>query len=342
MKKKLIALAVAGAMTIPMAAMAEVQISGGLQTQLVSLGGSDQTDKGLHMMSGGQTAGDGMTWGAVNFSASHDLGNGMKALVKYGFNVQSGGDNTGQAGLSTRDAYVGLAGGFGAVLAGRMSHPYKTATVSWDPFVATFMQARGNGGMGGAAAGALYGTESSNALAYANTFGSVKVVAAVLVDEGKDPNDATKTAGNHGMAISVNIPVGPMEIALAHADLSEMRYVSNNQTAFGKDTAASKVGVKYNAGDLTVAAQYEMLDKAIGDGNAMFVTASYKMGANTISASIGQEDKELRGAADSGSYMAVGVTHSMSKKARVFAGYRASELNAAKTNSVGAGLRVSF
>ena len=344
MKKKLIALAIAGAMTAPMAAMADVKISGQLQTQLVSAGGSDAGAKGLYMSDGGmienQRAGN---WGALSVNASHDLGNGMKALASYGFNISTQ-NGIGNSAIGTRQAYVGLAGDFGAVLAGRMNHPYKTATIGWDPFVATFMQARGNGGMGGGAAGALYGAETNNALAYAGTFGGVRVVAALVVDDADDTTN-DKTVGNHGMAISVNVPVGPVEIALAHADLSENQTFSNQYlAAFGspqvKDLSATKIGVKYSAGDLTVAAQYEMFDEGLGDGNAMFVTGSYKMGANTISASVGMEDDDLR----DGTYMAVGVSHAMSSQASVFAGFRASDLldGEYKTNAVGAGLRVRF
>ena len=349
MKKKLIALAIAGAMTAPMAAMADVKITGGLQTQLIANGGSDATSKGLGMGAGGVLENnESGTWGAVNMSASHDLGGGLTALMHYGFNVRSTSDQaSGNDGdhIGTRAAYVGLAGDFGAVLAGRMNHPYKTSTIGWDPFVATFMQARGNGGMGGPAWGALYGAETSKAVAYAGTFGGTKVVAAVVVD---DANDTTndKTVGNHGMAISVNVPVGPVEVAFAHANLSKMgrdgAAVDDDGNLLGvaDKATATKVGVKYAAGDFSVAGQYEMMGEGLGDGNVMFVTGSYKMGANTISASIGMEDDDLR---DS-TYMAVGVSHALSPKARVFAGYRASDMldGNYKTNAVGVGMRVSF
>ena len=346
MKQKLITLAVAAAITSPAAVLADVNISGQLQTQLVNITTKTSGNgKGIYMTDGG-TVGNvnhGGSWGALSINASEDLGGGLKALASYGFNISTQDGDSFDKGITTRQAYVGIAGDFGAVLAGRMNHPYKTATIGWDPFVGTFMQARLNGGMGGTAAGDLYGPESSNALAYVGSFEGVRFAVAGIVDEAASANDPEKTEGKHAYAFSVNMPLGPVEVALAHANMSKM--------AGGADKAsASKVGVKYSAGDFTVAGQYEMLDEGMGadKGNVAYVTGSYSMGANTVSLSYGQEDKKLRGSDDNTTYMAVGVSHAFSQKTNVFAGYRASTVGAAdgadknKHNAVGAGMRVRF
>lgn len=342
MKKKLIALAVAGAMTAPMAVMADVKISGQLQTQIVSIGGDHHTDKGIHMTDGGHVdANNGGNWGALSINASEELGGGLKALAHYSFNISTDSSTNG-----VRQGWVGLAGDFGAVLAGRMNHPYKTSTIGYDPFVGTFMQARFNGGMAGRIGGlgdVLYGTERDNTLAYAGSFGGAKVVAGVIFDETDDATN-DKTTGNHAYAASVNVPVGPVEVAVAYASLSEYAGSAEKQTA-------AKVGVKYAAGDFSVAGQLEMLGEGFSadadpdGGNVMYVTGSYKMGANTISASVGRTSKDLLAGDEDQTYMAVGFNHAFSQNTSAFAGYRASSKVAGgddSSNAVGVGMRVKF
>ena len=362
MKKKLIAIAVAGAMAAPMAVMADVKISGQLQTQLVSYSGdvAPTKPKGVYMSDGGTVTGaNGGSWGAISINASEDLGGGMKAMASYGFNV------TTDTGINTRQAFVGLSGDFGTVLAGRMNHPYKTSTISWDPFVATFMQSRLNGGMGGTAAGALYGPETSNALAYANSFGGVRVVAAAVVDELRDDAASDKLGGNHGYAFSVNAPVGPVEVALAHAvlnmsgcrstirlDGNGVPVLNDNNTGLAVDTTcrkaekatATKLGVMYRAGDLNIGGQVEMLGEGMGadKGNVYFVTAGYKMGANKIDLSLGQTSKKLNGGDNNVTHAALGLSHSFSSKTNVFAGVSQTRAEDYKFNAVGTGLRVRF
>ena len=320
MKKKLIALAVAGAMTAPMAALADVKISGGLQSQLGNL----SEESSLKMGSGNVEGNDFGNFGALHINASESLGNGMTALASYGFNIKTDG------GIGTRQAFVGLSGDFGTVLAGQIQRPYTSSTIGWDPFLGTFMQARTNGGMGGAVAAQLYGGEMPNVLAYANNFNGVRFVGGVVVDQTDEDN--------HALSFSVNAPVGPVEVALAYINASEHGSGYGGILADVKKAVATKVGVRYSAGDLTVAAQYEMFDDGFGDGNAMYLTASYKMGANTLSASYGQEDEEIGDL----TYMAVGVNHAMSSKTRLFAGVRTTDDGDDKETAVGAGLRVSF
>jgi predicted porin len=328
MKKNIIALAVAGALAAPLAAQAEVTISGGLQAEVVNLSG-DKAVEGLYAMDGAEdNAENSGNFGYLKFSASEDLGGGMTALAVYNFNTNVG--DTGSAGLATRDAYVGLSGGFGTVLAGTLATPYKSSTVKWDPFLATFAQARGSYGMSG-----LHNSYFSNAVAYANQFGPAKFVAAVVLDEGADPDDGSKTAANHALSASLNVPVGPVEIAVAYIDASE-----HVDGGYGEDASAAKVGVKFASGAITVAGQYETLDEGLGDYSIMYLTGSYAMGANTFSLSVGADDKED----DEGTYTAVGMKHAFSKTTSVHVAYRANEREAdgSDVSAFGAGLRVKF
>lgn len=340
MKKNVIALAVAAAMTAPLAAQAEVNISGGLQAQLVNIGGDAASPDGLYATDGGEYAAENSgSWGFLKFSASEDLGGGLKALAMFNFATNVGDTDTatgGSAGLGSRDSYVGLTGGFGTVLAGTMSSPYKSSTVKWDPFVTTFMQARGNLGMS-----TLHNGYHSNVVAYANKFGMAKVVAGIVLDENNDATATDSTSGNHGLTASVNVPVGPVEVALAYLDVSEFGDGSANAVA--DKATATKIGVKYTAGAITVAGQHEALDDGLGDQTFTYVTGSYAMGANTFSASYGMNTMDT---ADlDNSYFAIGMKHAFSKSTSAHVGYRVADTDSAvdaDETAFGAGLRVGF
>ena len=377
MKKSVIAAAVAAVLAVPVVAMADVSISGGLQAELRNVGGDGNSlAKGLYASDGGQYASqNGGSWGFLKFSASEDLGNGLKALAMWDGNVNIGATNGGTSagGMSGRDAYVGLAGGWGAVLAGTLSTPYKSSTVGWDPFVTTSLQARGNGGMS-----MLQNGYASNALAYAGNFNGVKVVAAMVLDEAAN---GTSTSGNNSVSFSVNAPIGPVELAVAYINLSKNAAIITNldssvpvATARTVDNLDStKVGLKWNSGAITIAGQVEMLGKGWStDGsshNMEYIVGSYAMGNNTVSVAYGTADKHLSGFAlgfnglaaelaahpASGTavptndpsknvtYMMVGLNHAFSKTTSTFVGYQATDAGSGtKQNTVSVGLRVGF
>ncbi|HEY0720040.1 MAG TPA: porin [Gammaproteobacteria bacterium] len=360
MKKNMIALAVAGALVAPVA-MAEVTVSGGLQAELVQIGGDGGQPNGLYAADGFEVNSEnGGNYGFLKFSASEDLGGGLKALAMYNMNTNVGDSD--RAGFSTRDAYVGLSGSLGTVLAGSLSTPYKSSTVNYDPFLMTSFQARGNYGMSG-----LHNGYVSNALAYANSFagGMVKVVAALVLDEAqKNEADgvtkADKTVGQHAKSFSVNIdPVKGLDIAIAYIDATDFGNANVDvpgTTAL--DATAIKVGAKYSASAFAVGGQVEMLDKGLtnsGDsGNVVYLTGTFNINeANSISVAIGSMDANVNSTAaeiaagtdGAAAYTALGFQHSFSKSTSMTVGYRASDDKreaGVKETAIGAGLRVGF
>jgi predicted porin len=374
MKKNMIALAVAGALVAPVA-MAEVTVSGGLQAELVQIGGSGSQANGLYAADafelGKENAGN---YGFLKFSASEDLGGGMKALAMYNMNANVGDSN--KAGFDTRDAYVGLsAGAFGTILAGTLSTPYKSSTVGWDPMLMTSFQARGNGGMS-----ALHNGYASNAIAYANSFagGMVKVVLAVVMDETSKDSANTlvstapltingygtgndKTVGKHAKSLSINVaPMTGLDIAFAYLDASEF----GDASALGvglpaiqapEDAKAMKLGVKYATGPFSVAFQHERLDEGLtvsGDAaNIDYLTASFKFDdANSISVAGGKTSKDvgmmgtggtatnptltLASGADDAKYYALSFNHAFSKNTSAYVGYRVTDYGTVDTTSI--------
>jgi predicted porin len=327
--------------------MAEVTISGGLQAELVQIGGDGTAPNGTYAADawevGTESSGN---YGFLKFSASEDLGGDMKALAVYNLNANVG-DST-KAGLDTRDAYVGLsAGALGTVLAGTLNTPYKSSTVGYDPLLMTSFQARGNYGMS-----ALHNSYVSNAVAYANSFagGMVKVVAAVVLDETQKNDDIAggtgkvdKTVGKHAKSLSVNVaPISGLDIAVAWIDVTNMGNADIDVPGESQsDVSATKIGAKYSMGAFTVAGQYEMLNKGMTVTNektsVAYLAGTFNINdANSISVAVGKTGKDAIAttnaagtlgyiSADDAKYMAVGFKHAFSKNTSVTVGYRVSD-----------------
>ena len=327
MNKNLIAIAIAAALAAPTMASAEVKIIGQAQLELVNTT-SDVRPEGISLddASEGGNVGSGNA-SALGVTGSHDLGNGLTGLYKINYNFHADDNDD---SLSARDRFIGLKGDFGTVLAGRINTPYKTSTVKWDPFLATFMQARGSNGMSG-----LHNGYANEVLAYANTFGSVKFVGAVALDENDLDADG-ELDGDHTITFSVNVPVGPVELAVGYLDA----------TALDNGTAV-KVGVKWKSGDLTVAGQFETLDEDLGDTSHVYVTASMAMGGGaTVAAAFGTVTDEGATDAKDGSYVSLGYKKAMSKKVSWHAGVVVVDEGVTGADQdatqIGAGVRVKF
>jgi len=342
MNKKLLAVAIACAFSP--AAMADVKIIGQAQTELVSISGDGST-AGLYVADGAEghklNAGNA---GALGVSVKHDLGNGLTGIAKANFNIKV---DTNGAGLGTgRDSFVGLKGGFGTVIVGRFSSPYKSATVKWDPFLATSLQARGSAGMS-----QLHNSYIANTVAYKNKFGGVKVFAALTVDEAGDGATPPGTRAENGISVGINAPIGKsIGLALAYQDEGQG----------STDATAVKFGATFKTGAIKVAAQMEKLGKgyagkgAVKGGTGMpgtdgvtviYGNVSFKMSsANTVSAAFGSAASDGSSDAGDATYASVGMLHSFNKKVRGHVGFRSVSGKTAtdESTTLVAGLRVKF
>jgi len=128
MKKSLLALAVVAAMPAVALAQSSVTVSGNLKLGVASnsLGGA------------GSGSGAGIMEGSSRFilSGSEDLGGGLKAVFQYDQRIKPDdagntaatastvANNVSNASLANGNTFVGLAGGFGQVIAGRLDLHY--------------------------------------------------------------------------------------------------------------------------------------------------------------------------------------------------------------------------
>lgn len=165
MQKKLIAAAVAGALTVPSAAMA---------AEHVSLSPYFRINNALEIQ---DTDGADTTFDLRNVSSriglkgSSDLGNGTTVFGQYEFATNTDIEGTGI--IDTRIAKVGLSGSFGSLSAGNMWGAfYNYVGVNIDPTMALGSPVYWN-------AGGTY--RSSNTISYSNSFGPVSLTAETRV-----------------------------------------------------------------------------------------------------------------------------------------------------------------
>lgn len=344
MNKKLLAAAVGATLVAApvLSAQAEVKLFGRIQVEAVNI--NSNTNATFNGWQQGDTTGNSR-WG---INASEDLGNGIKAIGRVAWQLDPSNGVVGSAKASqvARDQWAGLTGGFGTVKFGRLPGSYKMfGGVVWDPFAATFMQARNSGGM---SAGAFAHNSFINDLMEYTTpkgLGGFKAQVQYSLD---------KTSYNKSYNVGLSWKGGPIQVIGA---------VSHDAAVAGSPDN-KKIGVRYKAGPMFVWGQYEDAQnggnlKADGEavggitkvsanvtkGKFYVVGAGFRFGNNLVAGNVGQFRKDSSctpGCVDA-DYYAIGLYHFLSKHTRVYAGY--SHTNAKtvdKVDQYGAGIRFDF
>ena len=223
MQKKLIALAVAGLLSAPAFAQSNVTIYGTVDYGFTSLGShavpytysyDAQNDMILANPGTRPKARSGIDSGIsknnrLGFRGSEDLGNGLKAVFVLETGLQ--GDGQHDHGLFngvTRQAYAGLAGGFGTVAFGRQYTPQHLFTAAVDPF--------GKQGLGNAGNIMMQDTRLSNLVAYISpNWGGFSFVAGWTWNGGTAGNGMPDWVG-YFLLPGATVPVGGQNEAVAN------------------------------------------------------------------------------------------------------------------------------
>ena len=202
MNKKLIALAVAGAIATPMMAQADdsgpnlygrINLALGINDDDANLGSDSILDVSDVVSRFG-------------IRGEEDLGNGLAAVYRYEFRVNADQGNLSSAasGKTQRLSYAGLKGGFGQVIIGSIwSTFYNTVGTYLDPTYTL-------GYFGYSSfAGGDYRTD--NAIQYSGNFGPVGVSAQLQIDGGNDADDSVDR-----WSIGATYGIGPITLAAAY------------------------------------------------------------------------------------------------------------------------------
>jgi predicted porin len=207
MQKKIIALAVAALASSAAFAQTNVTVYGAV-------------DVGQAFVKSSGTNNNQSTVGRLDSNSSHigfkgveDLGNGLKALFQYetGFSADNAGALAGG-----RDTYVGLAGGFGTVVAGNLTHPLRAmgAKVELAPGASGFGTTMSvTGTIGGVQTGA--DNRASNAIAYVSpSFGGFSGTVAYI--NGETQPNGNGMAEQRAYQLAAQYDNGPLFVAAGY------------------------------------------------------------------------------------------------------------------------------
>lgn len=265
MHKKIIGIAVAAALAAPLAAQADVKLSGAIQGEIgsVELAGADR--KTISTDNTGTISGGGGP-NMLRFDMSEDLGGGLKALARadWGFNTTQGADSN---NFSNREKYLGFGSSSGAYFRmGRIQGAYKTAT-KIDPFYGTGAQMR----MGG-------GESAGNAFTHSG-----------FVDNAFEAG-----FNNHGFKVALQGVFDELS-GMDGSYLADVEYGNDMFTVFGAyankadesadDTANWKVGGLFNYAGATLGLQYEDAEMGadyMGAPEGQFISLSAKYAIDKV------------------------------------------------------------
>lgn len=337
--KNLLAIAVAGAMVAPVA-MADVEVYGKAHVSAGMLDNDATDGDSFYMLPNTSN---------VGVRGTEDLGNGLKGLYQMEMGIDWSGNNGtafGGANAHTlRDTYVGLGGGWGSFLLGRVNSPYKMATNNLDPFADTvgdFNAIMGASPTDTGAAPAVGSIQHDNRLSNSITYKSNNINGFELAGTWalNDGQDLGATRDRQVLSLSATYKAGPIYVGGGYQNA--MEYGGQTGTDF-EDSEAMKLGAAYSFAqdNGTITGVYETIDSGNNlDRDAYFVSGAWKMGATKLALGVGIADDVGSTSETDAMHVTGGVYHSLSKATQVYGLY--TQLDAgANAGRYGAGYALS-
>lgn len=314
MQKKIIALAIAAAISAPaFADNANMTVYGKAILDIESVSNDKST---LSSATRVQTNAS-----RLGVKGSEDLGDGLKAWFQYEVEIDADGNAGSGAGKGTRNTGVGIDAGFGTVMMGMWDTPFKLAHNKIELFDNTTVFSAVNliGRAGGTAAS--YNTRKSNVIQYwSPSLGGVKVNVSYSPDEGG--NGVATTQGSNKSQTSLSATYDDHDSGIYVSAAYESRPDASVKTT--TDSAARLVA-RYSLGDFWLGATVENITvntsatASYSQANSELV-GSYKLGASTIALSYAKAG-ETATAATGASQVSLRYGMSLSKRTELFAAY---------------------
>lgn len=264
MQKKIIALAVAAMASGAAFAQSNVTVYGVADATFDSIKTTGSVEPRHNRISTNSSI--------LGFKGAEDLGNGLKAVFQFESSV---GFDGGAALNTVRDSYVGVAGGFGTIVAGNLTGPTRAFGAAVDVNAgATGISANSgiigkfggllqgvttdaNGNVAGTACGrsatcaSTFDTRWKNAIAYISpNFGGFTVIGAYVANENK--NGGANGANTYGYDVGAKYEGGPVFVGLSYNRAN----VDNNAVIATLPGAAATLR-NIEASDLRLVASYD-------------------------------------------------------------------------------------
>ena len=309
MNKKLISIAVAAALAPAHAMAADVTVYGRVHVSADSVSGIAANKNNTALNS------DSSRFGVMG---DNDLGDGLKGLFQLESGVNAvgrsvpdgnGGTNTGQVFSGARDMFIGLAGNFGSIKAGRMGGANQWVYDS--NLFADQMGDAGNFNSGRGVGGRLSGILMYQTPTVSGLNASLTYIPGSSLDSG-----TTTGNGSYGTKLDyANMGLN------AHAAYFK---TSTTTATVVTDNKNASIAGGYDFGNAMVTAQF-VNSKVDAGGvsstqNVYNIGAKYNFGSNDAIKAQYSKAGNLTGVANSGAnQIAIGYDHSLSKKMGIYA-----------------------
>ncbi|OGU19502.1 MAG: hypothetical protein A2580_11425 [Hydrogenophilales bacterium RIFOXYD1_FULL_62_11] len=330
MKKSLIALAIASAVSAPaFAATANVDVYGRMAFSVDYADTNNLIGDGADVVTGRDNV------SRFGIKGTEDLGNGLAAIWQVETQL-----NTATSSTALRNTFIGLSSkSLGTVILGRHDTPYKMATGNLDIFSDTAGDY--NTIIGTTADGTIYDSRAPQTIAYLSpTWTGFSFAAAYAETKTVEVGTGDNQQGYSVMGKYVN---GPIFASLAYETMEGGIFGLATSTAT-ISTEAFKAGLGVKLGAFQLGAVYEMIDSdeahSVNERDAYYVNGMYSIGAFDLKAAYGMaKDGEgnvvgagaLGDASTEFDYYAVGADYNLSKRTKLF-GLYTSLSNGANTN----------
>ncbi len=343
MQKKLIALAVAFAMSAPaFADNANFTFYGraDVSYDYISTGDGSATANGATKITGAKKGNVSSNVSRFGFKGSEDLGGGLAAVwqIEQQINLEGTGTST----FATRNTFAGLKGEFGTVLMGKHDTPYKLSTRKLDVFGDSIADNRSLlGGIAGQSAAASFDGRQNDVLAYISPAMANVTIAAAMVNLTQN-NTTDVQPKNAAFSIGAWYDAAPFYGAVAYEQHTLKSNSVGAAPAFtpntnGDSESAFKGGFGFTMDAFNLGLVYEKTNDKLAAAaankyghSAYYVAGKDSFGTSAVKVAYGKLG-DIASVANTGSnQISVGYDHGLSKSTKLYAIYsRISNKNAA-------------
>ena len=332
MKKSLIALAIASAVSAPaFAATANVDVYGRMAFSLDFADTNDLVGDGADAVTGRDNV------SRFGIKGTEDLGNGLAAIWQVEMQLNTNNNDKGtftttasgstykiNVGQTTlRNTFVGLSSKtLGTVILGRHDTPYKMATGNLDIFSDTAGDY--NTIIGTANGKTIFDNRAPQIVSYMSpTWSGFSFAAAYAEAKYNEQLDNLADDNIQAFSTMAKYVNGPIFASLAYETFSGASGFGGATATTG--TEAYKAGLGVKLGALQLGAVYEMIDadaaKSALERDAYYMNAMYSIGAFDLKAAYGMSTDGDSAASTEADYYVVGADYNLSKRTKLFGLY---------------------
>ncbi|MBI3222130.1 MAG: porin [Nitrosomonadales bacterium] len=316
MQKKIIALAIAAAISAPAMALADtanVTVYGQANVSY------DMTKNGSAGTSANKVSSN---ISRIGLKGSEDLGNGLNAIWQIESLVNIDGTAAAGNALGGRNTFAGLASdSMGKVILGRHDTPYKLATRGFDQFADNIADNRSLMGAAG-----VHDTRATDVVAYMSPAMSGFSVAAAYVANAEGVTTAAHTKGS-AYSLAAMYDNAGINGAFAYQTIKggNGSNASLPALAVGDKADAWKIGGGYTMDAINVNAIYEKTTNTVTGVQTKqtnwYLSGKYSFGNDAVKLAYTKAGNPTGAAAADAKQISVGYDHSLSKRTTVYALY---------------------